>query len=128
MPLPHPLDYDWRFTPATVELLWQLAGLHATTQETTILMGVPSMADNISLRGSGKPVTLLERSAATVEALRCRGLVEVIGCDLARDTLPPIKASTIVADPPWYEADTISFLWSAAALCRAHGIVMLSLP
>ena len=128
MPLPHPLDYDWRFTRATVELLWELAGLPATRNGPTILMGVPSMADDINLRGSGQWVTLLERSASTVEALRDKSLVEVIGCDVARDKLPPVTASTIVADPPWYEADTISFLWSAATLCRADGIVMLSLP
>jgi hypothetical protein len=128
MPLPHPLDYDWRFTPSTVALLWQLAGVRSAQKVPIILMGVPSMADDITLRGSAKPVTLLERSAATVEALRNKGRVEVIGCDVARDTLPPLKARTIVADPPWYEADTISFLWSAAAMCRTRGIVMLSLP
>ena len=128
MPLPHPLDYDWRFTPSTVVLLWQLAGVRTAPKEPIILMGVPSIADDIDLRGSGRPVTLLERNAATVEALRSKGQVEVIVCDVARDTLPPIDATTIVADPPWYEADTISFLWSAAAMCRTRGIVMLSLP
>ncbi len=47
-------------------------------------------------------------------------------CDMQHDAidLPPVQA--VLADPPWYEDETLAFLRTAARICADRGKVLLS--
>jgi hypothetical protein len=51
-----------------------------------------------------------------------------VRCHLARDPLPELTASVVIADPPWYEDEIQVFLWVARRLCIDSGYVLLSVP
>jgi hypothetical protein len=71
---------------------------------------------------------LLEASEATAAALVSKGSARVVRCDLAVDELPLLHARAVVADPPWYPADTRVFLWAAARLSVPGAVVLLAQP
>jgi len=126
-PLPHPLDFDWRFTIGTAEYLWNLARQLAKSSDQVILLGMTSLstiAGKTSLWDG--PITLLDRNART-GTMKPSG-IRIIQNDILRDKLPNIKAPLVLADPPWYEAEMIGFLWSAASMCRSDGYVAVSIP
>ena len=123
--VPHPLDFDWRFTRPTVGVIWETIAALASAQSGVALLGTPSLASAKRPACLG-PVTLFERnpnhyrSAADGMTFSC--------CDVLRD---PIAAGTngiVVADPPWYEVETIGFLWTASTLSGTGASVLLSLP
>ena len=124
--VPHPLDFDWRFTRDTISLIWQTIRDLASTHPDVALLGTPSLAASAeSWRDLGS-VTLLERNPN-----HYRSLVDGITfacCDVLRDPIPHGSNGVVVADPPWYEAETIGFLWTASTLSRTGAHVLLSLP
>lgn len=101
LPVPHPLDYDWRFTrPAVGSLLTrclQLTGPGATI----VLLGTPTLTEAAAMAPEGRRWLLLEASPATVAALDRLTPGRVLRCDLSRDDLPYLDARVVVADPPW---------------------------
>lgn len=125
-PLPHPLDFDWRFTPETIALIWTIVRDFAGPDGGVALLGAPSLARAADLDLRVGPVTLLERNP-----LHCSSLnphADFVQCDVLRDPIERGKHSIAIADPPWYEPETIGFLWAAAHLCRVDGHVAVSLP
>src|SRR5580698_10894855 len=126
VPLPHPLDFDWRFTPETIVLIWTIVRDIAGPDGAVALLGAPSLARAVDLDFRVGPVTLLERNP-----LHCSSLsphVDFVQCDVLRDPIEDGSHSIAIADPPWYEAETIGFLWAAALRCRVGGHVAVSLP
>lgn len=123
--VPHPLDFDWRFTPPTVSLMWETIAELAGAENGVALLGTPSLASAKRPATVGA-VTLFERNTNHYRSI-ADGTTFTC-CDVLRD---PIEAGTngvVVADPPWYEAETIGFLWTAATLSSSGAIVLLSLP
>lgn len=125
--LPHPLDFDWRFTEATTSTLWRLARELAHPKEGIVLLGVPSMAS----RAAESPVwdgeiLLLDKNAPRDS--QSTTSLEMREFDVLRDPVPEFNTALIFADPPWYEAESVGFLWSASALCRPGGYVVMSIP
>ena len=123
--VPHPLDFDWRFTRPTVEVIWETIGDLASPQASVALLGTPSLAA-ASRPNSIGAVTLFERNPNHYGSLSDG--ITFTCCDVVRDPITAAGNSVVVADPPWYEAETISFLWTAATLSKAGGHVLLSLP
>ncbi len=124
--MPHPLDFDWRFTRDTIGLIWRticdLAHLHADVA----LLGTPSLAAAVELWKELGSVTLHERNRNHHRSLS-EGITFAC-CDVLRDPISPASNGVVVADPPWYEGETIGFLWTASTLSRTGGHVLLSLP
>lgn len=125
-PLPHPLDFDWRFTPETVSLIWGIIRDIAGANGDVALLGAPSLARASHLESRAGRITLLERNPLHCFSLSSQ--VDFVQCDVLRDPIEPSGHSIAIADPPWYEAETIGFLWAAAVLCRVGGYVAVSLP
>jgi hypothetical protein len=129
LPLPHPLDYDWRFSEQTVSGL--LAHCLDLTQpgDTVVLLGTPTLLRAALEQRAPRRFVLLDRAKATVNRLAGvapRGTV--IACDLGTDPLPKLSARVVVADPPWYPAHVRAFLWAAARLAAPGAHVLLSEP
>lgn len=125
--LPHPLDFDWRFTDPTISTLWRLARDLADPDEGIALLGVPSLAVRAAEREVWHgPILLLDRN--TEEISESMTSLDARQFDILHDAPPESDAALVFADPPWYEAESIGFLWCAAALCRPGGHVAMGIP
>jgi SAM-dependent methyltransferase len=132
LPLPHPLDYEWRYDPRTrqqlVERCKQQAGAHGAIA----LLGTPTLAPE--LRDHTGDVLLLDTNAKVLTALADIDQLSSIRwavADLATFNPPRSwehRAAVVVCDPPWYPDAFATFLRAAAQLVRPGGSVLLSVP
>ena len=124
--VPHPLDFDWRFTRDTIGLIWQTIRDLANPRSDVALLGTPSLAATVESWKELGSVTLHERNQTHYRSLSDG--ITFACCDVLRDPIPRGSNGVVVADPPWYEAETIGFLWTASTLSRTGAHVLLSLP
>jgi hypothetical protein len=131
LPLPHPLNYEWRFTSRASNLLLNLADYCAPSCSTIVLFGTPSVAATSLTRatksrvvfiGEDNPVTrrvsTLNKTVGSpliVEGCRTRGVGDE-------------SASVVILDPPWYMDFVRPMLTKAADLCVIGGHLLISLP
>jgi hypothetical protein len=128
LPIPHPLDYDWRFSDQTVVRL--LADCERTTKpgQTVVLLGVPTVLRAAHERVFDRRVVLLDASETTVDLLTTATGGNALKCDLLVDPLPEIMANCVIGDPPWYPDEMGAFLWAAAKICRVGAYILMSVP
>ncbi|MGA8706712.1 MAG: hypothetical protein WB646_06945 [Steroidobacteraceae bacterium] len=132
LPLPHPLDYEWRFDPQTRAMLAQrceqLAGAHGAIA----LLGTPTLAP--ALRNHAGDVLLLDANArlmVTLANYHQLGTIQWAVADLGTFSPPRAwqhRAAVVVCDPPWYPEGFATFLCAASALVRPGGAVLVSVP
>jgi hypothetical protein len=132
LPLPHPLDYEWRFEPRTRVMLARRCKKLAGVRAPIALLGTPTLGP--ALRGHAGRVLLLDSNAAVLSALARVGQLDAIQwntVDIA-EFMPPWewqhRAAVVVCDPPWYPEGFATFLCLAAKLVRPAGTVLLSVP
>ena len=129
LPVPHPLDYDWRFSEATVADLLNMSGSLAAPGAAIALLGTPSIMRAVIEVPRSYQFTLLEANAVMTTFLtQVAPAARIVRCDVGRDPLPDIAASVVIADPPWYEEHIRSFLWAACQLCHVGGSILMSVP
>jgi len=132
LPLPHPLDYEWRFDPRTRLMLAERCEQLAGANGPIALLGTPTLAP--ALRSHVGDVLLLDTNAHLLNALASTGRLSAIqyaAVDIAMFTPPwewQHRAAVVVCDPPWYPEGFATFLCAAAQLVRPGGAVVLSLP
>ena len=127
LPTPNPLAFDWRYTKDTAgELLERVVASTDPTQ-TVGLLGSPSVYKMAAMREAPRQFILLDQNGS----LPIDGPQSLVGslfrrCDMQHDEidLPPVQA--VLADPPWYEDETLAFLRTAARICADQGKVLLS--
>jgi hypothetical protein len=90
------------------------------------LLGTPSLAATVEPWKELGSVTLHERNPNHHRSLS-EGITFAC-CDVLRDPISPASNRVVVADPPWYEAETIGFLWTASTLSRTGGQVSSAAP
>jgi hypothetical protein len=113
-PEPHPLDFDWRFTATTAELLARLTA----GRSPALCVGAPSVARLLENRGV--EVLLVDRQP--VQRVRA-----IVLADPGTDAPLPSSFSVVVVDPPWYpEIYRHWVAWSAAHV-REGGELLASL-
>jgi hypothetical protein len=130
LPVSHPQDYDWRFTPGTARDLVRRAAEHLTAGACLAHVGTPSTFLVGTMEYDTYRHVLLERNTATTAALDMvsRRGSEVICIDLAECEPPRLDASAAIIDPPWYLGDTQNFLTAASQLCRDGALLWLCQP
>jgi hypothetical protein len=130
LPIPHPLDYDWRFADSAVRLLLERSLELTTPEDTIVLVGAPTVLRNALESSFPRRLVLLDSNGEVVTRLvqASSENSRVILCDVLRDPLPKIEASLVIVDPPWYEEHLESFTWAAAQLCQTGGHVLASIP
>jgi SAM-dependent methyltransferase len=126
LPVPHPLDFDWRFSTGAVQRL--VSECRSRSGDTRpILLGAPSVF--WALRESkSTPALLLDANPAVIDVLAGGDGHDARLCDLRCDDLPDEQSAVVVVDPPWYREHERLFLWAAARLCRPGGTVLVSVP
>lgn len=128
LPVPHPLDYDWRFHDSAIQLLLERCPEQTTPQEKVILLGTPSILRFVLETGYSREMLLFDANYAVVESLANVAPSSVIHCDLSKDTLLEITSPMVILDPPWYPESIQLFLWAASRFCSVGGDILVSLP
>lgn len=131
LPLPHPLDFEWRFTNSAASDLLERAVAYPRSNEPILLLGTPSVAAaaidapvarHIHFIGGDNSVT---RCIAAANAAAGHP-ISISSC---RDgVVDDIEAAVVVLDPPWYLDFIRPMLAMAATACRPGGTVLISLP
>ncbi|MEB3885518.1 hypothetical protein [Lyngbya sp. CCY1209] len=129
LPLPHPLDFDWRFTDATADYILKISEKFTAPNETVALLGTPSLFRAGTRTTYRRQMILLEANLTMTNylTLETSGF-QVILCNLLKDDLPDLCASFVMLDPPWYPEHIKSFLWAASQLCCLNGYILVCLP
>jgi hypothetical protein len=130
LPLPHPLDFEWRFTSDAARDLLNLATELTPSDGDVLLFGTPGLAvEALSLPTSRRLSFLGEDNIVT---RRVMALNQATGSPLSiafcSGALPRASADAVLVDPPWYMDFIRPMLEAAAAACRLGGAVLLSLP
>ncbi len=127
LPVPHPADYDWRFTPRALSNLMHLLLPVRNRSSRVALLGAPSLFLEL-LRSKGQAV-LFDRNPALISHLHCAGLDgNAIQQDMFSDL--PRRVGTfdaVLADPPWYLEFYKAFILRASQLLRLDGVFLLSM-
>lgn len=127
--VPHPLDFEWRFTPEAADVLLDRCVGAASGDAPVVLIGAPTVFIRAVERGKGHRFALFDKNRATVARLlsaypRTQAFVH----DACIDPPPCHVADVALLDPPWYDPHVRGFLWTAALSTRPGGTVFLSLP
>ena len=128
---PHPLDYDWRFTRATIADLGRICDDRVTNSGITLFLGTPSLFNALRSEAhrSGRQSILIDRNAPKLSALEEKSGLSSISLNLCSQPLPAsLQADVVVTDPPWYASEIRVFLWASACLCRPSGEVLACFP
>jgi hypothetical protein len=130
LPLPHPLDYEWRFTAETAASLLQRALVLSKPGDILALLGVTTVFRAAAAhRDLERRVVLVDCNRPMLECLRSSAsLAEVVHGDILRARLPAEKATVVVSDGPWYPRYLEAFLAAASRLCMPLGQVLVSVP
>ncbi len=126
LPVPHPLDFDWRFAGEAVEALVAACDRLAGPTVDVVCTGAPSLHER--LLTDGRRSTLIDANPDVSAAMAALGADHVIHARVGNDALPELAAPVVVIDPPWYPEHVRLFLWAASRLCIEDGCVLLSFP
>lgn len=126
LPVPHPLDFDWRFAHEALDALIDAGNRLAGTGVEVLCIGAPSLHQRLST--AGRRSTLLDANPDVIAAMATLGANRTIQVRVGCDPLPEISAPLVVIDPPWYPEHVRLFLWAASRLCADGGVVLLSFP
>lgn len=129
MPVPHPLDFDWRFGERAIDHILKKCLELTAASDTVILLGTPGVLAEVKRRCYPRQVILFEKDRAVMESLiRTASKECVFKCDLTEDVLPQLTAKVVVCDSPWYMDYFESFIWAASRFCVLKGYLLLSVP
>ena len=130
LPLPHPLDFVWRFTADSARDLLNLAANLTPSDGHVLLFGTPGLAvEALSLPVSRQLSFLAEDNLVTQRlVLLNRAVGSPLSIGLRGHGLPQACADAVLVDPPWYIDFIRPMLETAAAACRSGGVVLVSLP
>lgn len=130
LPLPHPLDFEWRFTSESSRNLLDLAAALTLPGDDLLLFGTPGLAAEALTLPIGRRLTLLAEANNVTDRLlalnRAIGSpLDIAFCDAG---LPRESANAVLLDPPWYSDFVRPMLAAAAHACRLGGTILISLP
>jgi len=124
LPTPHLLDATWWFADETVSILTTEI---KRTSGLAVCLGTPSVALRAWQEGLDN-VLLIDSDPLLKRCLARKGYANVMTANLKRVCPLISKVDLAIADPPWYEAETRSFLEAAHASAQVGATILISLP
>lgn len=131
LPVGHPVDADWRFTPESSSELIRMATSGLSLGTSVAHVGAPSTFLRCVLTEDQRRHILLDRNTAVIDALAAKGVTPphmMFGVDLEAIARLHVGVHAAIVDPPWYASDTRLFLAVAASMCRPNATVVLCQP
>ncbi len=125
LPVPHPLDFDWRFTNATLRSLSDEL-LEAGSRRT--ILGAPSLWLSLRDRKPSTSPCLFDANPLIVRSVSDIKAQEVSITNLLADPFEVVTSDIVFADPPWYPEHLKAFSWVGSSLLDARGVLYLSVP
>lgn len=124
LPLPHPLDSEFRFDGLTADILAR--GLVDSTRDgdEILLVGVPSVAISLASMGVDRRIRFLGPDNCVTAAVR-----DAVADDrLVLDQGTGGTAAAALLDPPWYRGPMRDLIGVCAHGCRVGALVNLVVP
>lgn len=126
---PHPLDYEWRFSPTAVDVLVNTCNACTQSAASVALVGTPTIAASPEARFGDRPINYF---GVDTDALRALGppawLSALFNVNLLKRPSDVGACATVIMDPPWYEEYVHRFLWFAGQITGIGGMLLLSMP
>jgi hypothetical protein len=124
LPLPHPLDSEFRFDAPTARILATALVNSTKPGDELLLVGVPSVAAELGSLDVDRQIRFLAPDNCVTEAVRA-----AIGDErLLLDQGPGQTAAAALLDPPWYSGPMVELIEVGAAGCREGALITLILP
>ncbi|MDP9423341.1 MAG: hypothetical protein M3Q19_11030 [Pseudomonadota bacterium] len=124
LPLPHPLDSEFRFDTTTAHILATALVSSTKAGDEILLVGVPSVAVELGLMDVDRCIRFLGPDNCVTQAVKSAIKDE----RLMLDQGPGRTAAAALVDPPWYYGPMAELIEVCAAGCREGAIVTLILP
>lgn len=130
LPLPHPLDFEWRFTTESSRALLDQAAALTRPGDNLLLFGTPGLAAEALALPIRRETTLLAEANSVTDRLLAlnRATGSPLNIALCGAGLPRESANAVLLDPPWYPDFVRPMLTAAAHACRLGGTVLIILP
>lgn len=130
LPLPHPLDYEWRFTPDAARSLLNRAADLTSAGGDVLLFGTPGLAVEALTLPIGRRIAFLAENNGVTDRVYAlnRATGEPLSIAFCSNGLPHESSDAVLLDPPWYLDFVRPMLTAAAHACRPGGVVLISLP
>lgn len=130
LPLPHPLDFEWRYSSDSSRDLLHLAIDLTPPEGHVLLYGTPGLAVEALSLSLNRRISFLGEDNVVTQRLTL--LNQTVGSPLtigfSRNGVPQASADVVLVDPPWYMDFIGPMLRATAVACRPEGIVLISLP
>ncbi len=134
LPLPHPLDFEWRFSATCARTLIERARSVAGPSGRVALLATPSIAERLAdsaARNNTAAYTLFEIQRSTCRALEQHTTLSIEQRDvatLAADQRVREQFTLVLADPPWYLPSLHAFVRSGSQMLHVGGTLQLCIP
>lgn len=117
---PHPLDYDWRFTPATSERIGSLL----PKQGATLLLGTHSVVPFVP-KSDPDSVVLVDWNPLIAESTKSHFVADLRHEEFS---IPAgMGFSAVVIDAPWYPDDLFAWIGHAIRYLDVGGLMLVVL-
>lgn len=130
LPLPHPVEYEWRFCPDTSQHLLELADEMAPSGTPVVLFGTPGVgAEALHLPINRRLIFIGENNSVTQRLKALNDAAEqALNLQFCVSPYPQMGAGAVIVDPPWYLDFVKPMLAIAAHTVGLGGLVFISLP
>jgi hypothetical protein len=129
LPLPHPLDFEWRYNKPTALKLLSFAQTLAWPDDRVVLLGTPGVALAAMQAPIDRSVVFVGEDNVVTHTLSslttCAGANLLVESNHPRARMPS-GAGVVILDPPWYLDFICPMLSLAASSCRVGGFILLS--
>lgn len=128
LPVPHPLDYDWRFAAGAAHTILRACQRFAGDMERVLLLGTPSLVPVLRSNGFQGRLTVRDLDSSLIKYLN-RAYPDVVIHEALGEPNPDLdQHDVVIADPPWYPEYMTRFLDLSATALKVGGILALSCP
>lgn len=128
LPLPHPVNFEWRFTSESSRFLLQLASETVNSCAPVLLFGTPGVAAEALLAPVSQQVIFAGEDNAVTRRIASlnRAMDSPISVQTTSRALP--TSGAVIVDPPWYLDVTLPMMAATANSLDPSGWMFVSLP
>lgn len=131
LPLPHPVNFEWRFTRQTADDILEIIRPYRSEASSQILyFGTPGVAYAALHQRNVEPGIFIGEDNAVTRLLAKKNIERDCPLKIKRcgEELEPEVASTVIIDPPWYMDFIEPMLMAATHSVRMGGNIQFAMP